>query len=145
MLGLAESKSKSKYFILANAIAGCGKVSNVNRSEEFLKSGLTLKTIRLTKNGRLKESMSFENIDYQEIYSCDEWTDSRLYELFSNRFLFVVFRETDEQAANPNGSEYRLENVAFWTMSQADLSIAEDYWKNIKNCVKANQISTKYF
>lgn len=145
MLGLHGSRSKSKYFILANAIAGCGKISNVNRSEEFEKAGLTLKTIRLAKNGRLKESMSFENIDYQEIYSCGEWTDSRLYELFSSRFLFVVFKEDDEQ--NPTSEEpaYRLEKVAFWTMSQADLSIAEEYWRNIRSCVLTNRISAKYF
>ncbi len=31
--------------------------------------------------------MSFENIDYQEILDCNEWTESRLYELFSNRFI----------------------------------------------------------
>ena len=78
MLGIEPSNSKSKYFIISNTIAGKGNVSNVNKSEEFEKSGLTMKTIRVKKTGSIKEAMSFENIDYQEVFDCEEWTDSRL-------------------------------------------------------------------
>lgn len=59
MLKIGPSKSKSKYFIISNTIAGKGKVGNVNKSEEFLKSGLTMKTIRVKKTGSIKEAMSF--------------------------------------------------------------------------------------
>ncbi|WP_337586540.1 Sau3AI family type II restriction endonuclease, partial [Prevotella pectinovora] len=114
--------AKSKYFVIANAIASNKKIGNVNLSEELVKSGLTMKTIRINKNGKIKESMSFENIDYQEVYDCDEWTDSRLYELFTSRFMFVIFKETDNLLSLPNGkteSEYKLDKVAFWTMPQA--------------------------
>lgn len=62
-------------------------MSNVNKSEEFEKSGLTMKTIRVKKTGSIKEAMSFENIDYQEVYDCEEWTDSRLYEAVHESFL----------------------------------------------------------
>lgn len=147
-IGEKETTSKSKYFKLANAIAGCGKVANVNRSEEFIKAGLTMKTIRLSKNGRLKESMSFENIDYQEVFANENWTESRLYELFSSRFLFVVFKETDGKILLPSGKEepeYKLEKVAFWTMPQSDLRIAEEYWENIRKSVVENHISAEYF
>ncbi len=108
--------AKSKYFVIANAIASNKKIGNVNLSEELVKSGLTMKTIRINKNGKIKESMSFENIDYQEVYDCDEWTDSRLYELFTSRFMFVIFKETDNLLSLPNGkteSEYKLDKVAF--------------------------------
>lgn len=50
MLDVEPSMSKSKYFIVSNTIAGKGKVSNVNKSEEFEKSGLTMKTIRIRGN-----------------------------------------------------------------------------------------------
>ncbi len=148
MLGINPLLSKSKYFILANRIAGNASVSNVNRSEEFKKSGLTMKTVRVGRSGAVKESMSFENIDYQEIYDCVEWTDSRLYELFTSRFLFVIYRETGSFLTLPDGKlepEYGLERVAFWTMPQDDLETAREYWENIRKCVKDNCIDLKHF
>ena len=146
-LHCAVSASKSKYFLVANAVASKGRVSNVNKSEEFVKSGLTMKTLRISKTGTIEEAMSFENIDYQEVYDCEEWTDSRLYELFTSRFLFVVFRETDNVLQTPKGSEteYRLEKVALWTMPQEDLLVAQEYWNNIRKNVLENHIAPEYF
>lgn len=147
-LQINPQMSKSKYFILANAIASNKKIGNVNTSEEFVKSGLTLKTIRINKYGTIKESMSFENIDYQEIYDCNEWTDSRLYELFTTRFLFIIYKETEKIQQLPNGKtepEYKLDKIAFWTMPQTDLDIAMLYWKNIQECVRQDHISPQYF
>ena len=126
--------------MVANAIAASAKCANVNRSEEFLKAGLTMKTIRVQANGIIKEAMSFENIDYIEVAECEEWIDSRLYELFSSRFMFVVFRE--QSAGN---EDYVLDDVFFWTMPQQDLEWAEIYWKHIKDNILANHISEKYW
>lgn len=148
MLHIDISYSKQKNFIIANKIAGKGKVQNVNQTEEFEKSGLTMKTIRIRKTGSIKESMSFENIDYQEVLECNEWTDSRLYELFSNRFMFVLFRETDTPLQLPNKKtepEYKFDRVVFWTMPQNDLATAQKYWNNIRQNVIDNHIDAKYF
>ena len=148
MLNIEPSSSKSKYFMISNKIAGKGSVSNVNKSEEFEKSGLTMKTVRVKSNGSIKESMSFENIDYQEVADCGEWTDSRLYELFTNRFLFVIFRETGNALQLPDGKtepEYKLEKVALWTMPQEDLQVAQQYWHNIRQNVLDNHIAPQYF
>ena len=147
-LGINPITAKSKYFVIANAIASNKKIGNINTSEEFVKSGLTMKTIRMNRNGNIKESMSFENIDYQEVCDCDEWTDSRLYELFTSRFLFVIYKETDRTLHLPNGKtepEYELHKVAFWTMPQADLDVAMEYWANIRDCVRQDHISPEYF
>ena len=143
-----QPTDKAKYFRIANAIASQKKIGNVNKSEEFVKSGLTMKTIRINKYGKMDESMSFENIDYQEVYDCNEWTDSRLYELFTSRFLFVIYRETDRMLQLPNGNtehEYKLDKVAFWTMPQDDLDVAKEYWDNIRECVIKDHISPQYF
>ena len=72
---------KNKFAMVANAIAASAKCANVNRSEEFLKAGLTMKTIRVQANGIIKEALSFENIDYIEVAECEDWIESRLYEL----------------------------------------------------------------
>lgn len=131
---------KNKFAMVANAIAASLKCANVNRSEEFLKAGLTMKTIRVQANGIIKEAMSFENIDYIEVAECEEWTDSRLYELYSSRFMFVVFKEQ-----NINKEDYILDDVFFWTMPQNDLEWAELYWNHIKENILSDHISEKYW
>ena len=126
--------------MIANAIAVTGKCANVNRSEEFMKAGLTMKTIRVQHNGNIKEAMSFENIDYMEVAECDNWYESRLYELFSSRFMFVIFKE---QTANKE--DYILDNVFFWTMPPEDLEWAETYWMHIRKNVLDDHISEEYW
>ena len=135
-----SNNPKNKFAMIANAIVASDKCTNVNRSEEFLKAGLTMKTIRVQANGIIKEAMSFENIDYIEVAECDEWIDSRLYELFSSRFMFVVFKEQ-----NIGQEDYVLDDVFFWTMPQQDLKCAEDYWNHIKNNILADHISEEYW
>lgn len=135
-----SNNPKNKFALVASAVAAAGKCGNVNKTEEFLKAGLTMKTIRVQANGTIKESMSFENIDYLEVSECENWYESRLYEIFSSRFLFVVFRERHKGEA-----DYLLDDVFFWTMPQEDLSSAEDYWLHIKNNVHANHISEEYW
>ncbi|MBR1687401.1 MAG: hypothetical protein IJ710_02590 [Prevotella sp.] len=131
---------KNKFAIIANAIVTLGKYANVNRSEEFVKAGLTMKTIRIQADGTIKEAMSFENIDYIEVAECDNWYDSRLYELFSSRFLFVLFQEETKGMG-----DYTLSDAFFWTMPQQDLDWAETYWNHIKENVLANHISEEYW
>lgn len=135
-----SNKPKNRFALIANAIASVEKCSNVNRSEEFLKAGLTMKTIRIQANGIIKESMSFENIDYIEVAECNNWFDSRLYELYSSRFMFVVFREQ-----NAGKGDYILNDVFFWTMPQKDLEWAEVYWNHIKGNILAGHISEEYW
>ena len=135
-----SNNPKNKFAIIANAIASSTKCSNVNRSEEFLKAGLTMKTIRIQANGNIKESMSFENIDYIEVAECQEWIDSRLYELYSSRFMLVVFKEQ-----TLGKEDYILEDVFFWTMPQADLDWAEKYWDHIKENIQSDHISEEYW
>lgn len=131
---------KNKFAMIANAIAASTKCANVNRSEEFVKAGLTMKTIRVQANGTIKEAMSFENIDYIEVAKCEDWFDSRLYELFSSRFMFVVFKEQSRGM-----EDYVLDDVFFWTMPQVDLNWAEVYWTHIKNNVLEGHISEEYW
>ena len=144
---IAESKNldisnnpKNKFAMIANAIAASAKCANVNRSEEFLKAGLTMKTIRVQASGIIKEAMSFENIDYIEVAECEDWFDSRLYELYSSRFMFVVFKEQ-----NAGKADYVLDDVFFWTMPQQDLKYAEVYWNHIKENILADHISEDYW
>lgn len=149
-VGLAPSRAKNRTALLANVLAaGVGQGSdgiNVNNAEEFQKSGIRMKTLSAFSNGRIKEDTSFENIDYEEICENDEWTDSRLYEIFTGRFLFVLFRQPeDEPQTAYNIDRLQLQKAFFWTMPQRDLDVAEKYWENIRSHVMANEIAPQYF
>ena len=140
-LGVEESPSKSKYADIINLIlTEKGKRGdNFNNSEEFVKSGIRVKTIRLRKNGMPKEAMSFPAIDYCSIVQ-EEWFDSALYGYFTQRFLFVVFNNVAI-----SGEEYALEKAFFWTMPKGDLEEAYYYWKNIKENVLADNYRPNAF
>lgn len=135
-----SNNPKNKFSIIANALIGERRCFNVNRSEEFLKAGLTMKTIRVQANGNIKEAMSFENIDYLEVAECDNWYDSRLYELFSSRFLFIIFKEQTQ-----GKDDYVLHQAFFWTMPQEDLETAEEFWQHIRSNVLDGKIEAKYW
>lgn len=154
MLGIQSYQSKSKYADVCGLIASDGAGKRLSDSEEFIKSGITMKTIRLRDNGMPRESMSFKNIDYYEILENDDWFESDLYELFTTRFLFVVLKPEKgkkiEVYNNRTGAltfeqSYILDKVFFWTMPPNDLETAREYWNDIKNKITANKIESDSF
>jgi len=154
MLGIEAYQAKNKYADIGALIASNLESKRLSNSDEFIKSGIIMKTIRLKNNGMPKESMSFKNIDYCEIYDNDEWTESETYEIFTNRFMFVVFKPVSgEEITVYNNStkrdvteqSYILDSVFFWTMPQEDLELAKDYWENIRQAVISNNIVPSSF
>lgn len=154
MLGIEAYQSKSKYADIGSLIASNLASKRLASSEEFIKSGIIMKTVRLQQNGMPKESMSFRNIDYCEVYDNDEWIESDVYEIFTSRFLFVVFKPIEEETItifNNKTKEYvteqaySLESVFFWTMPQKDLEVAKEYWNSIRNAVLGNNIAAETF
>ena len=153
-LGLSPYQAKNKYADVAGLIASNSKSKRIARSEEFVKSGIMMKTIRLRRNGTPKEAMSFKNIDYQEIYDNDCWVDSEAYEIFTNRFLFVVFKPMDGETIVVHNNRtdedveeqsYVLDRVFFWTMSAENIESAQRYWEHIRENVLENKIKLQYF
>lgn len=153
-LGVIPYQAKNKYADIAGLIASDGKSKRISDSEEFVKSGIIMKTIRLRANGMPKEAMSFKNIDYQEIFDNDNWIDSEAYEIFTNRFLFVVFKPKEGETISVHNNKtnqdvveqsYVLDKVFFWTMPPKDLDLAKEYWEHIRTNVLENKIHLKYF
>ncbi len=153
-LGIQPYQAKNKYADVAALIASDSASKRLGTAEEFIKSGIVMKTIRLNETGMPKESLSFKNIDYSEIYDNDEWTESEAYEIFTNRFMFVVFKPVPGEKINVwNNSakqcvseqSYVLDSVFFWTMPQTDLETAREYWENIRRAVLSNNITSKAF
>lgn len=133
-------KEKSKFSRIAKEIMKKGLTAYDN-AEEIRKAGIVAKTIRVQKNGTIRESMSFENINYDEIYENDEWYESRWYEIVTSKFMFVIFRETGEIAPYDKDKSYVFDRLVFWTMPQSDILTAEEYWRNIRENVLADTLT----
>jgi DNA mismatch repair protein MutH len=91
---------------------------------ELAKAGIEMKTVRLQKNGKPKESMSFPGFKFLEIVN-EEWEESSFFERLERKFLFVVFQPS------PDGIE-RLSKVTYWNMPYVDRTEAMKVWEETK-------------
>ena len=127
-----EINLSSKQFLydICKAILGV-KTKHIG---EFEKSGLSLKTINISSDGKLKESMSFRNIDFISIVEEDEWEKSFWYGEITKRFLFVVFRK------DVSGDKCKniLEKIFFWNMPNKDIEESRFFWIDTRNKIKEN-------
>lgn len=125
--GMKQSDLASKYKIPKNgkgefpksinamlASRMLGIHGNLEKSEEFFKANITVKTIRITNKGTIKEDMSFPTFKAKELVE-EKWETSTLRNVFdSSKFFFVIFQEEE------NG-EYVFRGAKFWTMPEHDL------------------------
>ena len=96
----------------------CSRILGINNSdikdldsaiEEFSKANIKLKTIRIEKNGSIKEHMSFKTFKYTEIIN-EEWINSELRNLFAEqKYLFIVFKYDEYD-------NLRLYKIKLWNM-----------------------------
>lgn len=85
-----------------------------NRAEEFEKANVVVKTIRLEKNGKIRESMSFPAFRFKELVG-ETWEDSAFGNyLRETRFLFVVYQFDENDVLRLNGCQ-------FWNIPYRDL------------------------
>lgn len=121
-----EKKPKSLEAILAYRMLGI----KGNHAEEFEKASVVVKTIRIGKNDRIKESMSFPAFRFKELIK-EDWEDS----VFGNylretRFLFVVYKFDKEDVL-------RLKGCQFWNIPYNDLETdVRSVWEKTKQVVK---------
>lgn len=121
--------SKHSANLIARSILGVTLNSKVP-IEEFEKANIKIKTIVLNHNGILKESMSFQQIDYEEVAEEEDFSESFLYrEIVSPKYLFVIFRKNTSK-------EKCLEKVVLWNMDAEAESIAQEFWSDIKTKVQ---------
>lgn len=104
-----RNRPKNFWSMLTFAMLGV----KTNNAAEFLKAGITVKTIRVEADNSIREDMSFPAINLRR-FANDEWEDSEIYGRFGmTRYLFVVFKKV--------GKGYRLEGCRFWSMPNSDL------------------------
>lgn len=137
----SEKPSKQFYSLLTNKML---KVENFNEIDEIKKANITIKTIRLKKNGIPKEDTSFPTFKFIEIID-ENWEDSKLREILEeSKFLFIVYSliKSESEYAKMT-TEERLKNTVFekvklWNMPMNDIETdAKKVWQDTKNIVKS--------
>lgn len=105
-----QKKPKSLEAILAYRILGI----KGNHAEEFEKASIVVKSIRIGKNNKIKESMSFPAFRFKELVE-EEWEESKFGNyLRETRFLFVVYKFDKNDVL-------RLRGCQFWNIPYEDL------------------------
>ena len=105
-----EKKPKNLEALLAYRMLGI----KGNHAEEFEKANIVVKAIRIGKNNKIKESMSFPTFKFKELIE-EEWEDSTFGNyLRETRFLFVVYKFDENDVL-------RLRGCQFWNIPYADL------------------------
>lgn len=107
-----------------------------NHAAEFEKANIVVKTIRIEKNGKNRESMSFAPFKFKELAN-EEWEESTVFDYFdTTQFLFVVFEK--------KGSNYLLKGSQLWHMPYHDLNVVvKQEWETYKSIIKKGVILKK--
>ena len=122
LFGLGRSKDLCAR--ITHRILG---VDDAERIEEFVKAGIKAKTLRLKRNGVPKEAMSFPAFDYYDVLR-RPFEESGFLACLGQKYLFVVYREED--------GEYRLRDVCFWQMPEADLEEARRCYEQMRDNIR---------
>lgn len=101
-----------------------------NHAEEFEKAGVAVKTIRIGRNNKIKESMSFPTFRFKELVQ-EEWEDSTFGNyLREKRFLFVVYKYDEDNVL-------RLRGCQFWNIPYEDLETeVKSVWERTKKVLQ---------
>lgn len=89
-------------------------VKTIAKERNVKTQGISIKTVRVSKQKSLKEPMSFPTFEFKKIVA-EQWETSTLRKMFENTtYLFVIFQQI-------RADEYRFRGVKFWKMPAEDL------------------------
>lgn len=117
--GVEGSAKNLNEILLARMLEVKGKIAY---TDEFQKAGIIPKTIRVRRDGTIKESMSFPTFDFIRLSQEFDWEESELYNyLAPTKFLFVIFQEDEHR-------ELVFDRVKFWNIPAEDLEEVHRVW-----------------
>lgn len=139
ILGLDALDRNSKRFHSSIVLNLTRKIFDVpmhknieDHIEEFKKSDVKIKTVRLDNSDRPCEDVSLPAFDYFEIYN-GSWRESSLKEHIERKYLFVFFQYDGVY-------RLRLRKVKFWNMDQEGQRAAQKIWLDLKSLITKGQI-----
>ena len=117
-----------------NTLASGDQFAHIGDLSDFRKRGLTVKVVRILKNGQAAESISFPAFDYDIVAAEDEWEESSLYQDLVKRFLFVFLRD------NKDGKPPVFDRAVFWSMPEADLDLTKEVWEDTVRLIRRGRL-----
>lgn len=109
-----------------------------NSAEEFIKSGTSIRVVRVMENNHMKESLSFAPFEFKDLLK-EEWETSTLRSyLETSKFFFVTFKQ--------HGDTYRLQGCRLWSMDGIDIEIhARACWDETRRIIdKGVKLNLEY-
>lgn len=137
-IGMTQDELKSRFGVKSTAknlnemlLARMLDVKgNIASTDEFKKAGIIPKTIRVRRDGTIKESMSFPAFDFIRLSRETVWEESELYNYLSPaKFLFVIFRE-DERGG------LVFDRLKFWNIPADDLEEVRRVWERTVQTIR---------
>ena len=124
--GIRSSPKNLNAMLLGRMLEVEGRIA---ATEEFKKAGIVPKTVRVRRDGKIQESMSFPTFSFCELIR-ETWEESTLRELLApTRFLFVIFREDDR-------GELVFQRLQFWNIPEDDLEEVHRVWQRTVDTIK---------
>ncbi len=124
-----EKNAKNKFAIFVSRLLKIN-CDDVTQTEEFQKSNIAVKTIRISRKvsnkgivkHHIEQSMSFSQFKPLQLVKEKNWEESELYEEMTQRFLLVIFEENEH-------GELFLKKSMFWSIPEGDLEKVEATWR----------------
>lgn len=130
-----EVNGKSSLFNIHGFMFGT-KGENLNHTDEFLKEGYALKTVRNRLKKKDNQDMSFPNIDFTEILN-DEFEESTWYGLFAEtKYILAIWDEYEE-------GKNRFRGYHIWQPDNELVNIAAALFYQIKEMLETNSIKVE--
>ena len=122
-------KSKNYFNLITKRILGVSEDSFI---EEFEKANITIKSVRVETNGKIKENISFPSFKFEELIN-EDWENSKTKDLVENKFLFVFYMRT-------KNNNLVLDKCVFWNLSSSDLDEFERVFEITKSIITKGNI-----
>ena len=143
-IGKTLTELKEIFKVPGKTKDDCSRVVNrmfnikrgLNDTEEFTKANIISKTIRVEKNGKIKEDISFPAFKFCELIK-ETWYDSELKDqLETTKYMFFVFRN--------NGDEYFFDGFKKFNMPETIIEeVVKPFWIETVNTIKNGVKFTK--
>lgn len=126
-INIPEKDDKASTALIAKRILNLN--TDIQNTDEFLKSGLIMKTIVAnSKKHSIKENFKLFTVNFQDIID-NNWEDSEFRDfLLSHRFMLVIYDQTD--------TDMIFKGIKFWNVPYTDIEeVAREMWLMLKNII----------
>lgn len=111
-------------------------IKNINRTEEFLKEGYAIKTVKNRYHKKDNQDMSFPNLDFTEL-SYDSFEDSTWYGYFAETtYILALWDEYEPE-------KYRFVDYLTWPPSKKIVETAEQLYNHVQKMVQNREVIIK--